>query len=201
MIAIADYGLGNVLAFANIFRRLGLEVCAAHTADDLRSASKIILPGVGAFDWAMEKLNKSGLRKTLDELVLEKKTPVLGVCVGMQIMAEHSEEGRGPGLGWIKGEVVRFKTEERALQLPHMGWNDVRPTATDSIFRDIIAPKYYFLHSYYIEPVDSNVVLATTQYGTDFVSAIRQKNIFGTQFHPEKSHEWGIRLLHNFAEG
>lgn len=202
MIALVDYGLGNLQAFANIYRRLGIEAWAAQTAADLRRASRIILPGVGAFDWAMTRLQGSGLRDALDEEVLGGKKPVLGICVGMQMMARSSEEGVLPGLGWIDATVVRFDT--RLLQgrthLPHMGWNDVRPLATDTLFAGVDDPRYYFLHSYYMKPVRPEDTLAESTYGLTFTSAVRSGNVYGTQFHPEKSHHWGIRLLQNFAE-
>lgn len=201
MIAIIDYGLGNLQAFANIYRRLGLDVIAARTPKDLASATKLILPGVGAFDWAMERLNASGLRDALDEAVLGRRIEVLGVCVGMQMMAQRSEEGVLPGLGWIDGNVVRFDTARLAQKthLPHMGWNDVVPARTGRLFNELQTPRYYFLHSYYIEPADPTDTLATTHYGVSFTSAIARGNIYGTQFHPEKSHQWGIQLLANFA--
>jgi glutamine amidotransferase len=202
MIALVDYGLGNLQAFANIYRRLGIEAWPAHTAADLRRASRIILPGVGAFDWAMTRLQGSGLRDALDEEVLGGKKPVLGICVGMQMMARSSEEGVLPGLGWVDATVVRFDT--RLLQgrthLPHMGWNDVQPLATDTLFAGVDDPRYYFLHSYYMKPVRPEDTLAESTYGLTFTSAVRSGNVYGTQFHPEKSHHWGIRLLQNFAE-
>jgi glutamine amidotransferase len=202
MIALVDYGLGNIQAFANIYRRLGIEAWAASTATDLRRASRIILPGVGSFDWAMTRLQKSGLREALDEEVLGAKKPVLGICVGMQMMARSSEEGVLPGLGWIDATVVKFDT--RLLQgethLPHMGWNDAGPLSTDTLFSGLDAPQYYFLHSYFMNPDREESILATSSYGVTFTSAARSGNIYGTQFHPEKSHQWGVRLLKNFAE-
>jgi glutamine amidotransferase len=202
MIALVDYGLGNIQAFANIYRRLGIEAWAASTATDLRRASRIILPGVGAFDWAMTRLQKSGLREALDEEVLGAKKPVLGICVGMQMMARSSEEGVLPGLGWIDATVVKFDT--RLLQgethLPHMGWNDAEPLSTDTLFSGLAAPQYYFLHSYFMKPDREENILATSSYGVTFTSAARSGNIYGTQFHPEKSHQWGVQLLKNFAE-
>jgi glutamine amidotransferase len=127
--------------------------------------------------------------------------PVLGVCVGMQMMAHRSEEGELPGLGWIDAEVVRFDAAQIGdAPLPHMGWNDVRPAATDSLFRGIEAPRYYFLHSFRVVPRQLADELATARYGSDFTAAVRSGHVFGTQFHPEKSHQWGIDLLRNFAE-
>lgn len=200
-VTLVDYGLGNIQAFAHIYQRLNIPVVVATTAEQLARAEKIILPGVGAFDWAMTRLNDSGLRDTLDELVLRQQVPVLGVCVGMQMMAHRSEEGELPGLGWIDAEVVRFDPVQIShAPLPHMGWNDVRPAASDSLLRGIEAPRYYFLHSYCIVPRQPADVLATARYGSDFTAAVRSGHVFGTQFHPEKSHQWGIDLLRNFAE-
>jgi glutamine amidotransferase len=202
MIALVDYGLGNIQAFANIYRHLGIEAAPARTADDLRAASKIILPGVGSFDWAMTRLQASGLRDALDKEVLEAKKPVLGICVGMQMMARSSEEGKLPGLGWIDATVVKFDARllKSKTHLPHMGWNDAIPLRTDTIFSGLDAPRYYFLHSYFMKTDREENVLATSNYGVTFTSAVQAGNVFGTQFHPEKSHQWGVRLLKNFAE-
>lgn len=200
-VTLVKYGLGNIQAFVQIYQRLNITVEVAATPEQLGTAEKIILPGVGAFDWAMTRLNNSGLRDILDTLVLERRVPVLGICVGMQMMARGSEEGTLPGLGWIDADVVRFDPAQIGdTPLPHMGWNDVRPVATDSLFRGIKAPRYYFLHSYFTVPRKPTDVLATTSYGSDFTSAVRSSHVFGTQFHPEKSHHWGIDLLRNFAE-
>ena len=199
-VTIINYGLGNIQAFANIYQRLNISVEAATTPEQLAQAEKIILPGVGAFDWAMNRLNESGLRDTLEELVLHKQVPVLGVCVGMQMMANRSDEGELPGLGWIDAEVVRFEIKDQSSPLPHMGWNDVQPLESNSLFKGIETPRYYFLHSYYIEPINNANVLATSNYGAEFTAAVHKDHIFGTQFHPEKSHQWGIDLLRNFAD-
>jgi glutamine amidotransferase len=202
MIALVDYGLGNIQAFANIYRRLGIETYPARTTTDLRRASRIILPGVGAFDWAMTRLQESGLREALDEEVLGAKKPVLGICVGMQMMARSSEEGVLPGLGWIDATVVRFDTSllQGKTHLPHMGWNDAKPVGTDTLFCGLDAPEYYFLHSYFMKTEREENILATSSYGVTFTSAARSGNVYGTQFHPEKSHQWGVQLLKNFAE-
>ena len=202
MIALVDYGLGNIQAFANIYRRLGIPAVAARTPQDLQQADKIVLPGVGAFDWAMQRLEESGLREALDEMVLDRKTDVLGICVGMQMMGRRSDEGDRAGLGWVDGEVRRFDPGSLPshMPLPHMGWNDVNPTSDDSLFRGIEAPRFYFLHSYYVDTASPDHALATTDYGMPFTSAIRSGNIYGVQFHPEKSHDWGVQLLRNFAE-
>lgn len=202
MITLLNYGLGNVEAFVNIYKRLNIPVAVAKTADQLADAEKIILPGVGAFDWAMTRLDKSGMRECLDDLVMVKKKPVLGVCVGMQMMARRSDEGELPGLGWIDAEVKRFDETRFRQQthLPHMGWNDASPRDMECLFRGMTAPWFYFLHSYYFAPDNTEDVLATTDYSGSYASAVRSENVFGTQFHPEKSHQWGIQLLKNFAE-
>lgn len=201
MVTIINYGLGNIQAFANIYKRLNVPIRVATHLDELEGADKLILPGVGSFDWAMQKLEDSGMRSKLDELVLQKKCPVLGVCVGMQMMAKHSEEGKLPGLGWIDAEVKRFDESQfkQKTHLPHMGWNDVSPTE-DSLFKGLDSPRFYFLHSYCIVPANSGQVLATCDYNGSFASAVRFDHIFGVQFHPEKSHQWGIKLLKNFVK-
>jgi glutamine amidotransferase len=203
MIAIVDYGLGNILAFANVYKRLNIEARVARSADELRDASKVILPGVGAFDHAMQLLDRSGMRATLDELVLDKKVPVVGICVGMQILARGSEEGQLPGLGWIDGQVRSLRALQRdtPLRMPHMGWNDVAPTAPHPLFRELDqGARFYFLHSFYFECARSQDVAAVSRYGADFGCAVAAGNILGVQFHPEKSHHFGAQLLKNFAE-
>ncbi|MBW4651626.1 MAG: imidazole glycerol phosphate synthase subunit HisH [Kaiparowitsia implicata GSE-PSE-MK54-09C] len=202
MIRIVKYGLGNIAAFANIYRRLNIECATAETAEELATASKIILPGVGAFDWAMQLLAESGMRECLDDMVLNRNVPVLGVCVGMQMMANSSEEGQLPGLGWIDADVRRFDEARFTTRthLPHMGWSTVQPKETTSLFNDMPDPQFYFLHSYLVAPLRHENVLAETDYGSPFASAVSSDNIFGVQFHPEKSHQWGIKLLQNFAE-
>ena len=203
MISIVDYGLGNIRAFSNMYKRLNIDAQVATRADELRSATKIILPGVGAFDHAMELLQASGMRETLDELVLHRKVPVLGICVGMQILAEGSDEGRLPGLGWIAGRVRAFKSVPQAagLPLPHMGWNDVRPAPGAGLFGGLENDaRFYFLHSYFFECARADCTAATASYGIDFSCAVGSGNVFGVQFHPEKSHHHGARLLKNFAE-
>jgi glutamine amidotransferase len=161
----------------------------------------LILPGVGAFDWAMTRLRASGMVEALNRRVIDDVVPVLGVCVGMQIMARSSEEGEAAGLAWIPGRVVRFDDElfNQATHLPHMGWNDIDPAPDAALLAGLETPRFYFLHSYYFEPDDEADVIARTRYGKDFASAIRRGNIWATQFHPEKSHGWGVALLRNFA--
>lgn len=203
MIAIVDYGLGNVLAFVNVYKRLNIPVTVAKTAVDLTGASKIILPGVGAFDHAMRRLEQSGMRQAIDQLVMHQGVPVLGICVGMQILANSSDEGTLPGLGWIAGQVRKFdvSTLPHHTHLPHMGWNDVMPVTGGGLFAGLEQDaRFYFLHSYYFDCSQPQDTLAFSDYGIQFSSAVNHKNVYGVQFHPEKSHHFGSQLLKNFAE-
>ena len=202
MITIINYGLGNISAFANVYKRLNIPVTIATRREELKDAQKIILPGVGAFDHAMSLLQHSGMRETLDELVLEKKIPVIGICVGMQILAKSSEEGILPGLGWIDGVVKKFDVSliKHKTRLPHMGWNTIEPINGNGLFTSLPKdPRFYFLHSYYFHCFNEINTIANTQYGIEFASAVNSENIYGVQFHPEKSHENGIQVLNNFA--
>lgn len=202
MITLIDYGVGNIFAFQNVYKRLDIPTKIAKSSQDLMDAQKLILPGVGSFDYAMNRLNDSGMREKLDELVLEKKIPVIGICVGMQMMGNRSEEGKEEGLKWIDGDILKFdeKLIQHRTKLPHMGWNDVVPVDNHSLFngleRDAI---FYFLHSFYFECKKPSETIATSEYGISFSSAVNRDHIFGIQFHPEKSHHYGERLLHNFA--
>lgn len=203
MIKIVDYGLGNVRAFLNVFKRMNVLAEAASTPSDLEKASKIVLPGVGAFDYAMELLDASGMRGTLERRVLEDKIPVLGVCVGMQILLHSSDEGRRSGLGWVEGRVSAFRKGSNSshLPLPHMGWNDVRPVSADPLLKGLAGDgRFYFLHSYFVDCDNESDVIGRAEYGIDFCCALKAGNIYGVQFHPEKSHQYGAALLKNFAE-
>lgn len=203
MIAIIDYGLGNILAFANVYKRLNIPVTVAKAPADLNGATKLILPGVGAFDHAMKLLQDAGMREPLDQLVLQQKVPVLGICVGMQILANGSDEGSLPGLGWIPGQVKAFCTTAGAAEmpLPHMGWNDVQPAAGHALFKGMENDaRFYFLHSFYFECTQPQHAVARASYGIDFSCAVQSENVYGVQFHPEKSHHFGMNLLKNFAE-
>lgn len=202
MITLIDYGVGNINAFVNVYKRVDVPVKIARTKADLIGAGKLILPGVGHFDHAMNQLNRSGMRETLDELVLEDNVPVIGICVGMQMMANSSEEGQMEGLKWIDARVRRFDERkiDHVTRLPHMGWNDVKPTKDILLFEGLENNAiFYFLHTYYFECNRSEDILATTTYGGEFASAAHYKNRYGIQFHPEKSHHYGEILLNNFS--
>ena len=199
-VSIVDYGVGNIKAYLHVYEKLNISANAVSTSKELLAAKRLILPGVGSFDWAMERLQKSGLRDALDTAVLKNGMPVFGVCVGMQMMAERSEEGAGKGLGWIPAEVVRMRPmRNQPLPLPHMGWNDASQTMPHKLLDGIDRPKFYFLHSFAVELSEQSDQLASTVYGYEFTSAIARKNILATQFHPEKSHRWGGALLKNFS--
>lgn len=202
MIAIIDYGLGNVMAFANIYKNLDIPFKIAKYKDDLTMVTKIILPGVGAFDHAMQRLQESGMREAIDELVLEKKLPIIGICVGMQMLAKSSDEGNLQGLGWIDAKVKKFDKTllDKNSPLPHMGWNSIKIARPNALMSEIDdEARFYFLHSYYFECNQSNECIATAFYGNDFTCIVNKQNIYGVQFHPEKSHHNGIKLLHNFG--
>jgi glutamine amidotransferase len=204
MIRIVDYGVGNIQAFLNLFKRLGIEAQRATTPDALTGATRLVLPGVGHFDHAMQRLNDSGMRPKLEDLVLASKVPVMGVCVGMQMLAEGSDEGSLSGLNWIPGRVRAFglNPDSKHLPMPHMGWNTLQPKANAKFFSRGFddAPQFYFLHSYYFEAEQRADVAATAHYGFDFDAAVSRDHVHGIQCHPEKSHHWGEQVLKNFVE-
>ena len=203
MITIIDYGVGNINSFVNVYKRVNVPIKIARSVNDLIDANKIILPGVGHFDHAMTKLIKSGMREKLDELVLVDKLPVIGICVGMQMMGNNSDEGSIRGLGWLDASTKKFDEAKinQVTKLPHMGWNDVIPVKISPLFKGLEEESlFYFLHSYYFKCDHPSDILATSQYGELFACAAQKENIFGIQFHPEKSHKNGEMLLHNFAK-
>jgi glutamine amidotransferase len=204
MIYIVDYGVGNIQAFLNLFKRLGVEARRADKPEALSDVERLVLPGVGHFDYAMQRLNDSGMRPKLEELVLGIKVPILGVCVGMQILAQGSDEGDLPGLNWVPGRVRAFSTQPKStdLPMPHMGWNELQPRAQSKLFSRgfVEAPQFYFLHSYFFDAEDKQDVAATANYGLDFDAVVSHDHIHGVQCHPEKSHRWGEQLLKNFVE-
>ena len=203
MIAIINYGLGNIKAIQNVYSKLSIPVRVVSNITEFGNIEKLILPGVGAFDYAMEKLKSSGMYEKINELVLEKEIPVIGICVGFQMMAKSSDEGVLPGLGWIDARVKKFDSNKMngKIQLPHMGWNDVDSITEnpllDGLHKDA---KFYFLHSYYVDCNDERQAIATSNYADNFVCAVNFRNIYGVQFHPEKSHHFGVKLLENFAK-
>jgi glutamine amidotransferase len=203
MIGIVDYGLGNVQAFANVYKSLDVPCVMVKNAGALAGITKLILPGVGAFDYAMTRLEESGMKKALNQIATDQNVPILGVCVGMQMLGRSSEEGALPGLGWLDGVVKRFgrRPDGRPLDVPHMGWNDVAATRASFLFKGLeSSARFYFIHSYYMSCAKSEDVIAVTDYGVRFACAVNSGSIYGVQFHPEKSHRWGIRLLKNFAD-
>jgi glutamine amidotransferase len=201
VIAIVDYGLGNLGSVANMLRKIGVPAKVTSTADEIRSARGLILPGVGHFDEGMRKLRERCLGDVLTDRVIEAKTPVLGICLGMQLLTRRSEEGSEPGLGWIGADVKRFVFSAGArLSVPHMGWNEI-DIVDEDMFRAMPStpPRFYFVHSFHVVCDESRTVAAWSTYGTRFPAAIHAGNIYGAQFHPEKSHRFGMAVLKNFA--
>ncbi|MDR3399321.1 MAG: imidazole glycerol phosphate synthase subunit HisH [Pandoraea sp.] len=204
MICIVDYGVGNIQAFLNLFKRLGVDARRAQTADALTGAERLVLPGVGHFDHAMHRLNESGMRPRLEAMVLGEQVPVMGICVGMQMLAQGSDEGDLPGLNWVPGRVHAFESQPQSahLPMPHMGWNDLQPRSESKLFSRGFEqdPQFYFLHSYFFDADEKQDVAATANYGLDFDAVVSRGHIHGVQCHPEKSHHWGEQLLKNFVE-
>lgn len=186
-----------------MYKRMNIDFAIAKTANDLEGAKRLILPGVGSFDHAMDRLNNSGMREVLDKLVLVDNVPVIGICVGMQILAKSSDEGESSGLGWINGVVKKFDISKfsQKTHLPHMGWNNIYPVRQHGLLKGLESDSlFYFLHSYYFECENKKNVLATAVYGEDFGCIVNSGNIYGIQCHPEKSHNYGAQLLKNFSE-
>jgi glutamine amidotransferase len=203
MIVIVDYGVGNLGSIINMLKKAGARATASSDPEVLQQAEKLILPGVGAFDAGMNKLHECGLVPLLNHLALEKKVPFLGLCLGLQLMTKRSEEGQASGLGWLEAETLRFKFEadQAHLKVPHMGWNTIEIRRSHPLFAGLDPEaRFYFVHSFYIQSHDPDAVLAETDYGGYFHSIFAKDNIMGFQFHPEKSHKYGMRLLKNFAE-
>tara|TARA_B100000787_G_C16165157_1_gene283490 strand:+ start:474 stop:1091 length:618 start_codon:yes stop_codon:yes gene_type:complete len=204
MITIIDYGAGNIGSIQNMIKRMGGECIISNCPDEISNAKKLILPGVGSFDHGMKNLKKSNLIEILKKKVLEHNTPILGICLGMQLMTLCSEEGDEPGLGFINAKVKKFKTQNYKLKIPHMGWNKITLSKSSKLFNDLfietVEQKFYFVHSYYVECTNSIDVLATTNYIHEFTSAFEKNNIMGMQFHPEKSHKFGMEVFKNFIQ-
>ena len=203
-VVVVNAGIGNLGAIPNMLKRLGTAARITADAGEIAAAGRIILPGVGAFDAAMQSLVDLGLIEVLNHKALDERVPILGVCLGMALLGAGSEEGRLPGLGWIAGRAIRFQPDDDGppLRIPHMGWNYVRPTDSGALFAELGAsPRFYFAHSYHLVCDDQADVAGMTRYGHPFVSAVHRGNISGIQFHPEKSHRFGLQVFRNFLAG
>jgi len=203
IITIIDYKMGNFAAIKNMLKKLGYDSIVTSDPNVVSQAQKIILPGVGSFDYGMENLKKLGLVEVLDQKVLYDKTPILGVCLGMQLLTKSSEEGKCNGLGYLDAKTIKFKFDVNNynLKIPNMGWNTIKKLRKKSILdSDSNEQRFYFVHSYHVVCENHDDVLSITHYGIDFVSAFQNENIIGCQFHPEKSHKFGLEVLKNFAE-
>jgi glutamine amidotransferase len=201
MVVIIDYGVGNLGSIQNMLKKIGSNVKITNDANEIKSASKLILPGVGNFDYGMKNLESNNLIEILNDVVFNKKTPILGICLGAQLMTKSSEEGEKNGLGWFDAEVVKFNFEKVTnLKVPHMGWDTVESIKENLLTKDLyINSKFYFVHSYYIKSAIKNDIMFTTHYGNEFISGLNKDNIFAVQFHPEKSHKYGLKLMQNFV--
>lgn len=201
MITVVDYSLGNLSSVANMIRHVGHRCRVTGDPDEIVRADKLLLPGVGAFDRGMESLVRSGISDALSEAVLRRGVPILGICLGMQLMALRSEEGKLPGLGWINGEVVRFRLgDDTGLKVPHMGWNSLSIKRPNPLVEVEARQRFYFVHSYHVVCFDESDVIATCEYGYEFVAVFGRGNIYGVQFHPEKSHRFGMSVIRRFGE-
>jgi glutamine amidotransferase len=201
MIAIIDYNMGNIGSVANMIKHVGGTSLITNNVGDIAKAEKIILPGVGSFDTGMQNLERLGLIEILNKKVLEDKVPVLGICLGMQLLSKSSEEGVSQGLGWINAKTVLFTFDNNeSLRIPHMGWNDVSTNIENlGLFKDMPhEPRFYFDHSYYLSCENKEDIMGTSEYGYEFACAVHRDNIYGVQFHPEKSHKYGMRIFENF---
>ena len=204
MITIVDYGVGNLASIKNMLKRIGVNAIVSSEESEILSAEKLILPGVGAFDTCAQRLQESGLVAVLNEKVINKKVPILGICVGMQLLTFGSEEGKLPGLGWINGNIIKFRQDMLAndFKIPHMGWADVQLSKPSSLFNEMTdtEPRFYFVHSYHPVVNQQEDIMAYAEYGYPFIAGIERDNILGVQFHPEKSHKFGMKLLENFVK-
>jgi imidazole glycerol-phosphate synthase subunit HisH len=203
MITIIDYGMGNLGSIKNMFKYIGVKASIESDPNKIKNASKILLLGVGSFDTAMKKINESNLKEVLNEKALKEQVPVLGICLGMQLLTNSSEEGQLEGLGWIKASTLSFQERiEKKYRIPHMGWNVVNKSNKSKLtegFESFEELRFYFVHSYFVHVEDEKNSILKTNYGVEFDSAIQKDNIYGAQFHPEKSHKFGMKLFENFA--
>jgi imidazole glycerol-phosphate synthase subunit HisH len=201
MIGIVNYGLGNILSVANMINKVGGNSIIITDSDDLfnRNINKLILPGVGSFDRAMILLRKNGWIEKIDKFKADPNNKILGICLGMQLFFKSSQEGELPGLGWIDGKVKKFSFSNDSLKVPHMGWNTVSPTKNSVLLpKDNREKRFYFVHSYYVGCNNLEDVMAKCTYGIEFTCAVNKNNIYGVQFHPEKSHRFGFAFMKNF---
>ncbi|MFH6597906.1 imidazole glycerol phosphate synthase subunit HisH [Ectopseudomonas khazarica] len=200
-ISVIDYGCGNLASVVNMIQHMGGTARLISSPEQLVESEKIILPGVGAFDHGMGVLRDGGWVRPLEAAVLERRVPIMGICLGMQLMTQGSEEGQQPGLGWIRARAKRFRPVDSRLKVPHMGWSEVRQLRADPLLPDASRlRRFYFVHSYMVECSDPSDVLLLCEYGEEFVAAFRRSNIWGFQFHPEKSHRFGMELFRYFLE-
>lgn len=201
MIVIVDYGLGNLKSIKNMFKKIGYESIITSDHEEIKNAKVLILPGVGAFDAGMDNIDNLGFRELLHQKAIIEKTPILGICLGMQLLTKRSDEGMKDGLGFIDAETIAFKFDDNSLRIPHMGWNVTKIAKPSILFENTKEEnRFYFVHSYYVDCKNKEDVLTATHYGIDFVSSFAKNNIFGVQFHPEKSHKYGMKLLNNFIK-
>ena len=200
MIVIVDYGVGNLASVKNMLKKVGAFVKISSNATDILSADKLLIPGVGNYDYGMQMLNKSGLREAIDKFALDLKRPVLGICLGAQILGKKSEEGVEDGLGWIDFECLKFKNTDK-LKIPNMGWRKIKVVKDSLLFKNLDSKaRFYFVHSYYIKCKEVKNIVSTTDYSINFCSTVNRNNIWGTQFHPEKSLKYGLSLMKAFYE-
>lgn len=204
MISIVNYGMGNLGSIVNMYKKIGFKTELISTAAEIEKASKILLPGVGSFDAAMSKIDDLGLREALNKKAMEERIPILGICLGMQLLTKSSEEGKLPGLGWIDAKTLAFSRfiDSSKYKIPHMGWNTAEintPSKLTAGFQELEDVRFYFVHSYFVQCEKNENSILKTEYGITFDSAIHQNNIYGAQFHPEKSHKFGMKMLENFA--
>ncbi len=203
MITIIDYEMGNLGSIQNMFKYIGVESKIESDPDKIKHAAKILLPGVGSFDTAMRKIAEKGLLEVLNEKALKEQIPVLGICLGMQLLTDSSEEGTANGLGWIQAKTLSFKNRiDKKYKIPHMGWNIIKKPRESELtqgFDNFTETRFYFVHSYFVQVEDEKNSILKTNYGIEFDSAIQKNNIYGAQFHPEKSHKFGMKLFENFA--
>lgn len=199
-VAIVDLGLGNLGSIKNMLRKIGVNSIITNNIEDIKSSDKIILPGVGSFDTGMQSLTNLGLQNTLDTLVMEDKKPVLGICLGVQLMTQNSEEGTLDGLGWFQAETVKFRPmEQEKILLPNIGWQDVKQSKPTKLFEGMYDDaRFYFVHTYYLKPKTEDETILESYYNHPYVVGLEKNNIVGVQFHPEKSHKYGLKLLDNF---